>query len=89
LVKLKRVEINKRRGKVLVTRNLIKEEIDKVQDSHREILYRIVKVLETPSNSESLSIPKDIKTSNWKEFIESTYGCMADDPIYKDGQEQR
>ncbi len=76
-------------GKILVTRNLIKEEIDKVQDSHLEILYRIVKALETPSDSENFSIPKETKTFNWKEFIESTYGCMADDPIYRDGQEQR
>ena len=63
----------------MVTRNLIKEKIDKVQDSHQEILYRIIKALETP---------KEIKPSNWKEFIESTYDCMADDPIYRSEQGQ-
>ena len=72
----------------MVTRNLIKEEIDKVLDSHLEILYRIVKALETPSDSENFSISKETKTSNWKEFIESTYGCMADDPIYRGEQGQ-
>jgi len=72
----------------LVTRNLIKEEIDKVQDSHLEILYRIIKALETPSDSENFSIPKETKVLNWKEFIESTYGCMADDPIYRGEQGQ-
>jgi len=72
----------------LVTRNLIKEEIDKVQDSHLEILYRIVKALETPSDPKNFAVTKEIKTSNWKEFIESTYGCMADDPIYRGEQGQ-
>ncbi len=72
----------------MVTRTLIKEEIDKVQDSHLEILYRIVKALETPSDSENLPIPKKTKITNWKEFIELTYGCMADDPIYRGEQGQ-
>jgi len=72
----------------LVTRNLLKEEIDKVQDSHLEILYRIIKALETPSDSGSLSSPKELTLSNWKEFIESTYGCMVDDPIYRGEQGQ-
>lgn len=70
----------------MVTRNLIKEEIDMVQDSHLEILYRLVKALETPSDSENPSISKETKIPNWKEFIKSTYGCMADDPIYRGEQ---
>ena len=72
----------------MVTRNLIKEEIDKVQDSHLEILYRIVKALETPTDSENFIIPKETNISNWGKFIESTYGCMADDPIYRGEQGQ-
>jgi hypothetical protein len=56
-------------GYILVTRSLIKEEIDKTQDSH-------------------LEIPNEIKPSKWREFIELTYGCMADDPIYRGEQGQ-
>ena len=72
----------------MVTRNLIKEEIDKVQDSHLEILYRIVKALEAQIDSEIFPTPKETKISNWKEFIESTYGYMVDDPIYRGEQGQ-
>ena len=59
----------------MITRDLLKEEIDKVQDNYLRVLYQIIKALENPpvfEHSHSLEI------SNWKDFIDATYGCMAD-----------
>jgi hypothetical protein len=62
----------------LITRDLLKEEIDKVQDSYLNVLYRIIKALENHPNSEDFH---PLEVSDWKKFIDATYGCMADDQI--------
>jgi len=72
----------------MITRSLLKEEIDKVKDDYLEILYKLIRALETPLNSEKFFIPKETEILNWNVFIESTYSCMADDPIYRDEQDQ-
>lgn len=70
----------------MVTRDLLKKEIDKVQDDHLEILYRVIKAFEKPLDSEDFQNPKTLDDSNWKKFIEATYGCMADDQIKRGEQ---
>lgn len=72
----------------MVTRDLLKNEIDKVQDRYLEALYRIVKALEDPSGVEKFTPTNLLETFNWKEFIKETYGCMADEPIEREEQEQ-
>ena len=72
----------------MITRNLIKEEIDQVQEKHLEVLYRIVKALENPSNSDELSPDITSPNANWEEFIKATYGSLADDPIERGEQGQ-
>ena len=62
----------------MITRDLLKEEIDKVQDNYLNVLYRIIKALENPLDSEDFH---QIEIPNWQNFIDATYGCMADDQI--------
>jgi len=61
----------------LITRDLLKDEIDNVQDNYLDILYQIIRALENPPAFEYSCL----EISNWKDFINKTYGCMSDVPI--------
>jgi hypothetical protein len=69
----------------MVTRELVKAEIDKVQDRYLEVIYRIIKALVSPPELDATS---QRATSSWNQFIEETYGSLADDPIERGEQGQ-
>ena len=62
----------------MVTKELIKAEIDNVQEKYLELLYKIIKAFEHTSMQE-LTTRKD--KAIWQQFIAETYGSFADDPI--------
>jgi hypothetical protein len=68
----------------MITRELIKYEIDKMQDQYLDILYRIIKTFGYVHLQESpvpyIEPDKDIdsKKNDWTAFIKRTYGCLAD-----------
>lgn len=76
----------------MVTRDLLKEEIDKVQEEYLTALYNIIKVFELPigtvvtASDFETNIATKIKKSDWNDFIEETYGCLKDDPIERGPQ---
>jgi hypothetical protein len=72
----------------MITRELVKAEIDKVQDNYLEILYRIVKALVSPPDLVAAAPQGTTGSSNWRRFIEDTYGCLVDDPIERGNQGQ-
>ena len=72
----------------MITRDLIKEEIDRMQEEYLEILYRIIKALESPLDSDESSPDTTVQSSSWGEFIKATYGCLTDDPIERGEQGQ-
>ncbi|MBM3212440.1 hypothetical protein FJZ33_09480 [Candidatus Poribacteria bacterium] len=72
----------------MVTRNLLKDEIDKVNDRYLEILYRIIKAFENPQDAGRFNITDSLATSSWEKFIKETYGCLSDDPIERSEQGQ-
>lgn len=72
----------------MITRELIKAEIDKVQDRYLGVLYRIIKALINPSVPVAATSQIDVQISNWHNFIEQTYGSLADDPIKRGEQGQ-
>ena len=56
-------------------------EIDNVEETHLPVLYRIIRALAVPLTSdEQMSQPSSRRTT-WEQFIEDTYGSLADDPI--------
>jgi len=70
----------------MISRTLLKNEIDKVQDEHLIALYRIIKMFELPLEQPFVSDFEEppsevIKASEWGNFIRETYGCLKDDPI--------
>lgn len=74
----------------MVTKDLVKVEIDKIQDKYLEVLYKIIKALESPSEAEGFnqttSLTKYDVEIDWPDFIKETYGCLADDPIERGKQ---
>ena len=66
----------------MITKDIVKAEIDNVRDEYLEVLYRIIKALEMDIemlNAESTTA-EGVEIS-WKDFIEETYGCLSDHPI--------
>ena len=65
----------------VVTKELIKSEIDKVPDEHLGVLYKIVKALEEPGRmGRPAWIDRDDE-EDWRRFVAETYGSMRDSPI--------
>jgi hypothetical protein len=76
----------------MITKQLLKDEIDYVQDAYLEALYKIIKAFRLPVDEEH-AMPHTEKqlldTSDareWHAFIQETYGCLADDPIARGEQ---
>jgi hypothetical protein len=72
----------------MITRHLLKREIDKVRDEHLTALYNIMKVFELPAGEIILDadIAPTETVTNWDRFIQETYGCLRDDPIERGSQ---
>ena len=70
---------------MIITRDILKAEIDKSQDSYLEILYRIIQAFKNPLDLMPVSTAS-AKTLEWQNFVNQTYGCLADDPIERPEQ---
>ncbi len=76
----------------MITKQLIKQEIDNVPNEHLPVLYRIVLALGDEIDAE-LGRPSEIRRSQhkgdgnqWRDFVARIYGCMADAPIERHAQ---
>lgn len=75
-----------------ITKEVLKAEIDKVQENYFDALYRIIKVFEYPASGEifqdnSGSLDTSYPSgSDWQAFVKETYGSLADDPIERGEQ---
>lgn len=77
----------------MITKELIKAEIDRVQDKYLEVLYKIVKAMVSPTDKvthpeATTIISKKVEDLEWPNFIEETYGCLANAPIERGEQGQ-
>jgi hypothetical protein len=72
----------------MITRHLLKREIDKVRDEHLTALYIIIKAFEFPAGESifDANIAPTETGLNWDKFIQETYGCLQDDPIERGSQ---
>ena len=68
---------------MMITRERIKEEIDKVPDIYLDVIFHIVQsfkyapLIQTPSKN----VMKE-----WQAFVDNTYGILASDPIERGTQ---
>ncbi len=67
----------------MITKEIIKSEVDRVEDQYLDILYRIVKSFET---QQPTLIKNDTKELEWHSFIKRTYGSLAHNPIAREPQ---
>ena len=65
----------------MITRETLKDEIDRVQNKDLEVLHRIIKALENSLDLTGATYSSTVEAPSWEEFIETTYGCLSDDPI--------
>lgn len=65
----------------MVTKELLKSEIEKVQDQYLGVLYRIIKALEEPGSGSGQPAP-----AAWRTFVSETYGSTAGSPIERGPQ---
>ena len=76
----------------MITRERLKEEIDRVQDSYLDVIFHIVQSFEYAppvqnfNTRSSLSKSTDNTLEKWRAFVESTYGILASDPIKRGSQ---
>lgn len=66
----------------MISREILKSQINTIGDEHLTLPYEILKSFETAPSATEYS-PPDEKTekSNWRKFLEKYSGCMADAPI--------
>jgi len=67
----------------MTQRDRIKLEIDKVREENLPVLLKIVQALEEPVGPSSQR-----RVSEWREFLEETYGSCHDAPIQRGVQGQ-
>ncbi len=73
----------------MITRERLKEEIDKVQDSYLDVIFYIVQSFEyAPPLQNFDAHPKSSENTmkKWHDFVEKTYGILASDPIERGAQ---
>lgn len=76
----------------MISRKLLKSEIDKVRSEHLELLYGIIKLLENGACKDVTLGPSEARTaegaspSDWHDFIAGTYGCCSDAPLSRGEQ---
>jgi len=76
---------------MFVTRELIKEEVDKLHDKYLEPLYRVIQAFETPTDtisgkSQAINSSSDTSREDWQNFVNQMYGALAEYPIMRDDQ---
>lgn len=62
----------------MITRELLKEEIDKIEDQYLDALYKIITAIK-PSHPTIT----EMTVTEWHKFIDETYGSLASDPIQR------
>lgn len=74
----------------MITRELLKAEVEKVKDDYLDVLYKIIKIFEAPPKVDNgniaVSLGENGNKFDWHAFIAQTYGCLADNPIARGDQ---
>lgn len=66
----------------MVTRELIKNEIDQLHEHYLDIVYRFVRALIPRSTTKSAHNQGE----SWEEFLQNNYGIFSDDPLVREPQ---
>lgn len=58
----------------MTTREAVLAELDRMDDEHLAVAYRLIQSLEVPTLAGA-------ERGAWKDFVAANYGCMRDAPI--------
>lgn len=74
----------------MITRELLKAEVEKVKDDYLDVLYKIIKIFEAPPKADNGNILINLTGNgnqlDWHAFIAQTYGCLSDDSFERGEQ---
>ena len=70
----------------MITRDLIKSEIDQLQEQHLGFLHRIIRALIPISSTNSISTQAQERDESWEDFLQNTYGMFRDNPLERGPQ---
>ena len=68
------------------TRELIKNEIDQLQENYLDFVYRIIRALMPSTAKTPMPRKEGVADDSWEEFIRSTYGVFRDEPLERASQ---
>ena len=69
---------------MLLTKDILKQEIDYVHDDYIGILYSVIKAFEYPAPRPPSRLPTS--QQQWEDFLDECVGCLADAPINRGDQ---
>lgn len=74
----------------MITKELVKAEVEKVKEDYLEVLDKISKIFAAPPKEDNGKIATSLAEKDdkfdWHAFIAQTYGCLAGDPIDRGDQ---
>ena len=73
----------------MITREILKSEIDNVQDEYLIALYKIIKTFEHTNewdDFEPEESNREARQEEWYKFLDKYAGCLADSPIARGDQ---
>lgn len=70
----------------MTTRDLIKNEIDQLQEHYLGFLHRIIRALMPMASTKSIPTQEQEQSESWEEFLQNTYGIFRDDPLERGPQ---
>ena len=73
----------------MITREILKSEIDNVQDEYLIALYKIIKTFEHSNevdDFEPRESNRETRLEEWHKFLDKYAGCLADSPIERGDQ---
>jgi hypothetical protein len=73
----------------MITRELLKKEIDNVRQEYMLPLYKIIKTFEYPGDINDVDSALDEeyrRKEDWNRFLEKYAGCLSDTPIQRGNQ---
>ncbi len=73
----------------MVTKELLKKEIDNVREEYLYPLYKIIKTFETPGAYDDpvkTLAEKKFTSKEWSAFVDRFAGCLQDTPLQRGDQ---
>ncbi|MCB1158403.1 MAG: hypothetical protein H7A25_22010 [Leptospiraceae bacterium] len=66
----------------MLLREKIKEEIDKIQEEHLDLLFEVILAFE------KVKTINTVKSSSWDSWVEEMFGCFQQEPLQRYSQGQ-